>query len=125
MTKEILRALMHSGTIALLPTQKSICFPIVSRIYKKMKVGVKTRSIQVHEGSIIVEGHHRYLASLIAEVMLDMVPCPLPSAKDVRQWNFVELVDEDWDNEFTVDKFDREDATFSGLSVSELRELIT
>ena len=115
---------MRSGTIHLSPSQKSVSFPIVERICRKMRLGVKTRSIQVAEGSIIVDGHHRYLASLLEGVELDMVDCPLSSAKDFTYWGLVELVDEDWDTPYTIDKLNRQDAKFSGMTIERLMELI-
>ena len=81
MNKDELLDLLKGGKIQLNPSQKGISFPIVRRIYKKMKIGLKFDTIQFAEKSNIVNGHHRYLASLFAEVKFEMVECPLTSAK--------------------------------------------
>ena len=54
-------------------THSILCFPIINRIYKKMSIGIKFPSIKV-DGDLIIDGHHRYLASLLAGKTLDTIP---------------------------------------------------
>lgn len=116
--------LMQSGKIQLRPSQKGISYPIVERIYKKMKADIQFASIQVAHRSVIVNGHHRYLASLLAGIEMDMVECPLTSAKRITTWESIELFDQDWDTVERIDRLNGQDAQFNGMTLEELMNLI-
>jgi len=122
--KDEVLGLLQGGKIVLRPSQERISFPIVHRIYKKLKIGLKFDSIQVAEKSIIVNGHHRYLASLPADVKIERVECPLTSAKKVTKWEVVELVDEDWDTVDHIKSLNEQDAHYNEIPLEKLMELI-
>ncbi len=124
MNKDEVLDLLQGGKTLLRPSQKRISFPIVQRIYKKFKIGLKFDSIQVAEKSVIVNGHHRYLASLLADVKIERVECPLTSAKKVTKWESVELVDEDWDTVDHINSLNEQDAYYNEIPLEKLMELI-
>ncbi len=124
MKKDELVNLMQSGKIQLRPSQEGISYPIVDRIYRKMIVGIKFDSIQVANRSVIVNGHHRFLASLLAGIEIQMVEYPLTSAKRIGFWESGELVDQDCDTADKIDRLNRQDAQYNGLTTDELMELI-
>ena len=90
-----------------------------------MRIGLRFDSIQVAEYSMIVNGHHRYLASLLAETKLDRVTYPKTSAKEVTPWENVELVDTDWDTPTKIKMLNRQDADYNGMTLEQLTELIS
>ena len=54
-------------------THERLCFPVIKRLYTKMKIGIKFSGIKV-DGDLIIDGHHRYLASLLAEICPESTP---------------------------------------------------
>ncbi len=124
MNKEELLSKMRGSEIQFKPSQERVSFPVIVRIHKKMEIGLAFDSIQVSENSIIVNGHHRYLASLFTKAELDNVPCPLTSAKKVTEWALVELVDEDWDTTEKIKMLNEQDAKYNGIPIERLLELI-
>lgn len=116
--KEKLTKLMQ-GELTLVSTHQKLCFPIIERIAKKMAIGITFASISV-DRNIIINGHHRYLASLLVGYKLDQVPCPKTDAKEEVDWKSVKLVDEDWDTEAKIRMLNEEDARYNDLTLDEL-----
>src|SRR5687768_16793270 len=125
MTKADLETLIQSGNIDLSPSQKSVSFPIVERIYKKMINGIIIRAgISISEDLVIVDGHHRYLASLFADYQLATSISPLSSAKEMLDWKNVTVEDEDWDSQAEIQKHNETDARYNDMTTEQLIELI-
>jgi hypothetical protein len=121
--KNELDQLFKSGTIELVSTHEHLSVPIIERIYKKMTLKLKFGSIQVDKG-VIIDGHHRYVASLLAQCYLEQVPGIKSQAKNTFEWAAVKLLDEDWDTPAKVKLLNEEDAKYNGMSVEELLEKI-
>jgi hypothetical protein len=68
--KEQLIELMHSGKLELISTHEHLSLPVIERIHKKMTLKLLFGSIQVAE-NVIINGHHRYLASMLANYTLE------------------------------------------------------
>lgn len=119
--KDRLMELMMSEGLELVSTHERLCFPIIERIAKKMTIGIIFSSISV-DGNVIINGHHRYLASLLVGYKLDRVPCPKPDAKELADWKSVKLVDDDWDTEAKIRMLNEEDARYNDLTLAELIE---
>jgi hypothetical protein len=111
------------GHIELKPSHARLCFPIIVRIYKKMLAGIKFRPIKVDDG-IIIDGHHRYLASVIAKVSLDIHHSHRTSATEVYQWSAVQFDHNDWDTESKIAMLNQYDAEFNEISIEKLNELL-
>lgn len=90
LTLEIVLKFLQEQEIELKSTHDKLCFPIINRIYKKMTIGIKFPSIKV-DGDLIIDGHHRYLASLLADHTLDFTPSLKTSATIIYSWNKVIL----------------------------------
>jgi hypothetical protein len=93
----ILNAIAKSDYI-LITTHKKLCLPIINRIYKKMINGIKFDDIKVCE-TLIIDGHHRYVSSLLANIKLDEATSSKTSATIEYGWKEVEFVEEEWDTE--------------------------
>jgi hypothetical protein len=72
------------------------------------------------DGNIIVDGHHRYLASLLARYELDQIPCTKPQAKRQVDWLAVKFVENDWDTAERVEILNNEDARYNNMTLDEL-----
>ncbi len=68
-SKEFIHKFIKEIKIDLKSTHGKLCFPIINRIYQKMLVGIKFPSIKIDD-NLIIDGHHRYLASLLANTDL-------------------------------------------------------
>jgi hypothetical protein len=70
LTKVDIENLFKENNVELKSTHSKLCLPIINRIYRKMVIEIKFPSIKVY-GDLIIDGHHRYLASLLAAVTLE------------------------------------------------------
>ena len=104
-------------------THERLCFPVIKRLYTKMKIGIKFSAIKV-DGDLIIDGHHRYLASLLAEVCLEKHPSNRTSATKVSEWHIVEFDEDDWDTEAKILFLNQKDAIYNGITLEKLQELL-
>jgi hypothetical protein len=123
-TKEIVITLLNEDKIKLQSTHDKLCLPIINRIYKKMKFGIKFSPIGVAEEDLIMDGHHRYIASRLAEFDLEVVPSITTSATIVTDWKLVEFVDQDWDTEEKIKMLNEQDAKYNNIHLDKLIELL-
>jgi len=65
LNKETILKKLSEVDVLLSPNQEALSLPIISRISKKMKYGIKFRPIHTSSQGIIVDGHHRYIASIL------------------------------------------------------------
>ena len=98
-----------------MPSQKRICLPIINRMVRKMQNEIRFADIIVHE-KIIVNGHHRYLASLLAGTEVEQTVGGRPNYQ-VIDWKFIEICDEDWDTPAKLLMINQADADFNNLSL--------
>ena len=88
-----------------------------------MTIGIKFPGIKV-DGDVIIDGHHRYLASLIAGVSLEVYPSYKTSATAVADWTAVEIVEEDWDTPAKILFHNQMDAQFNDMTIEAFNELL-
>ncbi len=88
-----------------------------------MSIGIKFPSIKV-DGDLIIDGHHRYLASLLAGTNLDTVPSSKTSATVVYEWETVILVTDDWDTDAKIRMLNEKDAKFNAIAIEKITELL-
>jgi hypothetical protein len=117
--KNQLLELINNGKLELVSTHKALSLPVIERIFKKMMINLRFGGIQV-DNEVILNGHHRYLASKLANLQLEQVPGLRSSAKELIDWQDVELVEEDWDTAAKIRHLNEEDARYNGMSVEEL-----
>jgi hypothetical protein len=120
---EIVLEFVKKSNIDLKSTHERLCFPVIKRLYKKMKIGIKFSGIKV-DGDLIIDGHHRYLASLLAGVCLEKHLSNRTSATKVSEWDVVEFVEDDWDTEAKILFLNKIDAEFNGITLEKLNELL-
>lgn len=114
--------LLNQGVFELNSTQERLCYPIVERIYKKMLVGIKFPGIKVDKDHII-DGHHRYIASLLTDLSIERYPSTKTLAAKKSDWNMVDLVAEDWDTKEEILMWIQIDALYNNMEIEELIKL--
>lgn len=122
-TKEIIAEFIRKNEIELKSTHKTLCLPIIHRLYKKMRHNLRFSCIYVCDGAII-DGHHRYVASLLAGFKLDSSLSYKTSATEITDWKSVSFVEEDWDTPEKIEKLNREDADYNAIPIEKIRELL-
>lgn len=122
LTSNHVRNLLDSGLLKLSAIQGEICWPIVHRIYKKMKIGINFDNIRVN-GTRIVDGHHRYICSILAKVEIGMDEYPIPSTAVNFNWNDVAINEVDYENEEKIHEHNVRDAELNDVDISILNDL--
>lgn len=87
-----------------------------------MCIEIKFDEIKVCDG-IIIDGHHRYISSLLAKYEIGQVPSSKTSATVPCEWETVEFVDEEWDTEAKIAERNRQDAEYNGVDLNILIDL--
>lgn len=123
LTLEIAHHLLKERNQDLKSTQDKLCFPIVQKIHRKMLVGIRFKGIKV-SGDLIIDGHHLYIASLLAGAKMEIVPWKSTSATLPVSWHNVSLVLEDWDTEAKIQMLNEEDALHNGLDIASFCALL-
>ena len=123
-TKEIILQAIQESDFILTPTHNKLCLPIIDRIYKKMKIGIKFDDIKVCD-SVLIDGHHRYLGSVVAKMKLDEAKSLKSCATTEFDWTAVEFVNEDWDTEEKIQQLIEEDAFNNNISMEKITACIT
>ena len=104
-------------------SQKTLCLPIISRIYKKMKIGINFTEIKIDNG-LICDGHHRYIASLLANANIAKTESLRTSASQEISWDSVTFDENDWDSTAKINLLNQQDATYNDISLETLMEML-
>lgn len=121
-SNEIISENLKSKRIDFLSTHTKLSIPVINRMYKKMINGIKFDDIKVSD-NVIIDGHHRYISSILADIELGRVPSCKTSATNVCEWHKVEFVDEEWDTELKIKRMNELDAKFNNISLEKIFEL--
>ncbi len=111
--------LIKTKEFELKSTHNRLCLPIIGRIYKKMVLGIKFSGINVDQ-NLIIDGHHRYLASKLAGIQLEINPTRRTSATVITNWSSIEIDVEDWDTKAKIKRLNEADAHYNNMSVEEI-----
>ena len=95
-TREIIVEFIRKNELELSSTHTKLCLPVINSIFKKMSAGIKFSDIKV-ENNLICDGHHRYIASILANFPLERIPGTVTSATTAVHWESVTFEEEDWD----------------------------
>lgn len=122
-TKEIIIEYFQNNKLELGSTHTKLCLPVINRIFKKMSAGIKFSGIKV-ENSLICDGHHRYIASILANFPLEIIPGNITSATTSVPWKSVTFEDEDWDTSAKIDMLNEQDANYNNIPIDKILELL-
>lgn len=94
-----------SNNFQLKPNQKEVSFPVIKRIYKRLKKGKTFSPIKVSEGKII-DGHHRFICLIILGKNIEEVPGGNNISADIDfKWSEVKVVTDDYDSEEEIENY--------------------
>jgi hypothetical protein len=122
-TKEIIIEFISKNEIELSSTHTKLCPPVINRIFKKMSAGIKFSGIKV-EDNLICDGHHRYIASILANFPLERIPGSITSATTAVHWESVTFENEDWDTPAKINMLNEQDAEYNNIPIAKIVELL-
>ena len=120
--KELILKAIATSDYVLTATHRKLCLPIINRIYKKLINGIKFDDIKACD-SLIIDGHHRYVSSLLANIKLDEAKSSKTNATIEYDWKEVEFVEEEWDTEDKITRLNELDAEFNNMPIEKIIEL--
>lgn len=120
-TKDIVQKFVSDNQLELNPTHTNLCVPIINRMYKKMKVGIRFNEIKVAD-NLICDGHHRYLASHLANAPLGRIAGVKTSATKAINWTSVHFEERDWDSPIRIKLLNIRDAKYNNITLEILVE---
>lgn len=121
--KERISEYILKNEVRFAATHKKLCLPIIVRIYKKMCAGIKFSGIKV-EDNIICDGHHRYIASILAEYKIEIIQGSKTSATIPVDWKSVTFEDEDWDTATKINMLNEQDAEYNDIALERIIEML-
>ncbi|MFN5850144.1 MAG: hypothetical protein ACK43K_16770, partial [Chitinophagales bacterium] len=122
-TKDYIITKINDQTIKLSPSQNKLSLPIIERITRKMKFGIRFDDIKIEKG-LIIDGHHRYISSLIAGIELKSIVSARTTATIEYNWESVNFVNEEWDTLEKIVLLNEKDAHYNNLSIEKINEII-
>ncbi|WP_194852206.1 hypothetical protein [Nonlabens antarcticus] len=122
LTKASIMQALEANNLELFSTHKKLSIPIIYRMSRKMKAGVRFDDIKVCE-NLLIDGHHRYVSSILAGKTLGRVKSSKTSATRVWQWSEVNFVKEEWDTPEKIYSLNEDDAEFNNISLEKLIEI--
>lgn len=88
-----------------------------------MSVGITFSGIRVEKNNIC-DGHHRYIASILANFSLERIPSKITSATKAVDWNSVSFDEEDWDTPAKIKMLNAQDAEYNNIPLETMVELL-
>ena len=88
-----------------------------------MLVGIKFTEIKVENG-LICDGHHRYLASLLAKYSIETVPSVTTAATIIINWESVNFDNDDWDTTAKIKMLNEIDANYNNIPIEKIIDLL-
>ncbi len=88
-----------------------------------MTAGIKFSGIKV-EDNLICDGHHRYLASLLANFPLERIPGTKTAATILVEWESVIFEEEDWDTPAKIKMLNEQDAAYNNIPIEKIVQLL-
>ncbi len=120
-TDQMIKEYFERNECSILPTQKRICLPVINRMVRKMQNSIRFNDISIYEG-MIVDGHHRYVASLFAGITIGQSDGGKPNPQ-ITDWKSIEIIEEDWDTPAKLLIINQNDADFNGLTLEKMIEI--
>ena len=121
-TTESIKEFIKKNNIKLISTQSKLCIPIIRRMSQKMLKGIKFDDIKIC-GDLIIDGHHRYLSSLLVNTQYSAVTSPKTSATEPFDWTDVEFDKNDWDTESKILYLNEQDAKYNNVDIEVLKQI--
>ena len=121
-TANFIKEFIERSEIPLLATQAKFCVPIIDRLCRKMSCGIKFDDIKICD-NLIIDGHHRYLSSLLTNFNIGQVSSQKTSATKQVEWNIIEFDENDWDTLSKILHLNEQDAIYNGLDIEFVNQI--
>jgi hypothetical protein len=89
---------------------------------EKMLNKIKFDDIKICD-TLIIDGHHRYISSIISGVVPTSVPTQKTSATQPFDWINIEFDENDWDTESRIQYLNEQDAKYNNVSIEVLKQI--
>jgi hypothetical protein len=122
-TKEVIKNFLDNNSVEFKSTHHKLSLPIINRIYKKMVNGINFDDIKVCD-DLIIDGHHRYISSLVAGVKIGITKYPKSSATITYDWKTIDFTETEWDTEDKIQHLNELDAEFNNIEIDKINEII-
>jgi hypothetical protein len=96
LTPDDVKLFLFENQLDFQSTHRKVCFPILHRIYDKLMMGYRFDPIKT-EGTVIIDGHHRYICMKLLELDIETVPWTKSFSTEITLWQNVEVVVADWE----------------------------
>ena len=87
-----------------------------------MSHGIRFPEIKVCD-NLIIDGHHRYLSSLISGFELGQVMSSSTSATKAIIWDLIEFDEEDWDTPAKIAHLNELDARYNSMELEFIKQI--
>lgn len=121
---EEIKKYITSTEIVLVSTHHKLSIPVIKRIYKKMVNGIKFDDIKIC-GNLVIDGHHRYISSLLAEIEIGKIKSLKSSATKECKWNDIEFDENDWDTISKIQYLNQRDAEYNHVDIETINDIIS
>jgi hypothetical protein len=121
-TIKFIKEFISNNNIPFLATQSKLSVPIIDRLCQKMSHGIKFDDIKICD-NLIIDGHHRYLSSLIINFNIGQVSSNKTSATKEVEWTAVEFDGNDWDTASKISHLNEQDAIFNDLDIEFVKQI--
>lgn len=123
-TSEEIKKYIIGREIVLVSTHHKLSIPVIKRIYKKMVNGIKFDDIKIC-GNLVIDGHHRYISSLLAEIEIGKIKSLKSSATKEYKWNDIEFDENDWDTISKIQYLNQRDAEYNQIDIETINDIIS
>lgn len=123
-TSKEIKKFIENNEIPLISTHHKLSLPVIKRIYKKMVNGIKFDDIKVCE-KLVIDGHHRYISSLLAEREIGKITSLKSSATKEYKWSDIEFDENDWDTNSKIQYLNEKDAEYNQVDIETINNIIS
>lgn len=123
-TSEEIKRFITSREIVLISTHHKLSLPVIKRMYKKMVNGIKFDDIKICE-NLVIDGHHRYISSLLAEIEIGKIKSLKSSATKECNWSDIEFDENDWDTISKIQYLNERDAEYNQVDIETINDIIS
>jgi hypothetical protein len=102
---ETLRHFIENSDLDYMTAHPKICFAIIARIYRRVRMGYFFGGIKVSDEEMVVDGNHRYIAYKLANVEFEVVKATRSRCDEMKKFNEIEIdIEQDWDANHPINK---------------------
>jgi hypothetical protein len=105
------------------PRKRNCLYPSSIECIKKCLPALNFSGIKVFD-NLICDGHHRFIASILADFPIDWIPGRKTMATCIVDWDSVIFEENDWDSPSEINRLNQQDADFNNIPMEKIVELL-